>query len=395
VSLRALLLAVASVVSLTACGPKHEVPKIELQKPPSLPSESSSETGGTDDGEVWEGEAEMVIEVAGDESAGGLPNTPVEPEALKVSWTPVEGGYPASLRLLPVASGVVARAGDAMLELGEDGSLETVAELAPPVGELVGDWPEDVWLVEAEEIERKGEPAMSYGLSKLEGGAWVKQKHRGDERWVGSDLELRRSWHKGFIVREGSHLSRLGSPRDNPKIGPRMGKEIRTFVETRSGKIYSVSERKTGVYAQRDCQNFDCVEENATKLPYGKNWRFPLQVPRQRNSVSLFATVENGGVEGFHLLHYETGGWKLESLVHAPDGMWPTPEGGLWILVHGELWYRSPKGHWVDVSLPKGISSISAAAVPERGELWLAGELKGQTQVLTTTLEPPVPADEG
>jgi hypothetical protein len=135
---------------------------------------------------------------------------------------------------------------------------------------------------------------------------------------------------------------------------------------------------------QLGCFNRSCVDEHAKKLPFGDEWTFATQVPRQRNSVSVLAAVRYQGTVAHQVLHYETGGWSLESLVHAPSGLWPAPNGGLWLLVRAELWYRTPQGQWYAMALPKGVGKISAALRFDADELWVATRVGGKTVVFAT-----------
>src|SRR5690606_33325202 len=100
------------------------------------------------------------------------------------------------------------------------------------------------------------------------------------------------------------------------------------------------------MYAVTECEDADCVAQKSVQLPFGADWSFALQVPRQRHSVSLAGVAKHEGSEKPHLLHYETGGWKLEALTAAASGLWPTKDGGLWTMTGSELLHRDPDGGW-------------------------------------------------
>jgi hypothetical protein len=84
------------------------------------------------------------------------------------------------------------------------------------------------------------------------------------------------------------------------------------------------------------------------------------------------------------LLHFEVGGWELESLERPPSGLWANIQGGLWAEIGDALWYRSANGDWFDVALPDGATELSAALLENASELWISACVDGQTRVYAT-----------
>jgi hypothetical protein len=164
----------------------------------------------------------------------------------------------------------------------------------------------------------------------------------------------------------------------------RMGKLLLDTFETNSGALYTVSQRPTGVHVQGHCVDLECVKANAKKLPFGSEWSFSTQVPRQRKSLTIVARADIEGTPGHYLLHFEIGGWKLETLDRAPTGVWGDAEGGLWAQLGDLLWYRSPSGAWLEVALPSGTQKLSAAVREDGSELWIAANVDGQSRVYAT-----------
>ena len=120
------------------------------------------------------------------------------------------------------------------------------------------------------------------------------------------------------------------------------------------------------------------------RLPLGTQWSFMQPVTRQQHSISSVAEVRTGESVQPHLLHYEAGGWKLESITDVPRGLWPTKDGGLWTMVGEQLLHRDPNGGWREVVLPEGATSVSAAMRGDSSELWIAANIADTTVVFGT-----------
>jgi hypothetical protein len=169
--------------------------------------------------------------------------------------------------------------------------------------------------------------------------------------------------------------------------------ELVEFVETRSGRLYTVSEHDRAHWAQRDCADAACVEDHAVKLPYGYFWEFPAEIQRGEDDVTLVASTRRQD-HNEYLLHYESEAWVLERMPAAPRGPWPVADGGLWVIVDDELWHRDPAGGWRDVELPVELSvelsvelgepTLTAASRPELGELWICVATLGRTTFYAT-----------
>lgn len=353
---------------------------------------SSTETGASSS-------VSEVIEIEADDEDRPhnlLASVPAEPTPATVSWREVTSDE-GEIDFVYFAGGVLARIGEAYYERDPNGALVRLAELERPEGELFGYWPEDAWRLRAEAVEASPDappselgPSFRYQLDQLdEDRSWLPREYRGESTWTGEARSIRKGWLAGALIRDGSRLTRLGSVRPAAKIGPRMGKRILDVFETRAGEVYSISERPNGVYAQRDCEERACVQENARRLPHGHDWSFSMQVPRQQHSLSMVAQVIEDGVEGVMLLHYERGGWKLENLARAPRGLWPDHDGGLWIVIGGALWHRDVGGDWREVALPDGAASISAAMLLDQSELWLAASVGGRGVIFATAASGP------
>src|SRR5690606_8544593 len=344
------------------------------------------ETG--ESGEQPEVEDEAVIEIEGANSkreGKAVPIKPFTPTPATVPWRELQTLDEPSLELVSVASGVVARSRSGVYELGKDGQLALQPELTLPGAPLLGHWPKDVWYAEATPVEpdSDGRPTFDYRVHRLDREhRWVAHEYKRQQSFRGQ--ALRKGWHAGVLVRDGGLLIRLGHRKPAPKIGMRMGKIVLDTIETASGRLYNISQRPNGVYVQETCFSQSCIDEHAKKLPSGNEWSFSIQVPRQRNSFSMVATVKLDGAISHQLLHYETGGWSLEPLLREPTGLWPAEDGGLWMLIGGELRYRTAKGQWYAIALPDGAGKVSAAISADLRELWIAARVGERTVVFAT-----------
>jgi hypothetical protein len=343
-----------------------------------------------------------VIEIA-------TPGSGVDPTAVPVTlaiatattvpWREVSALADPSisdLRFVHVASGIVARSSAGIHELDADNILVLQPALTLPEGGLVGlvgHWPDDVWSIETDiaASTTDGQPRFEYQILRFDPKQqqWVPQPYHGKDRWIGEPLAVRKGWQGGLLIRDSSTLIRLGSLKPAPDIGMRMGKLLLDTFETTSGELYTVSERPTGVHVQGDCPDLECVKHTAKKLPFGTEWHFSMQVPRQRKSLTIAARFDIAGEPTHYLLHFEVGGWKLETLDRAPNGLWSNAEGGLWAQLGEALWYRSPAGDWVDVALPNGIGEFTAALLEDGSELWIAASVDGKTRVYATSADVP------
>lgn len=295
----------------------------------------------------------------------------------------------SDLHFIHVATGIVARSSAGIHELDADGQLVLRPSLTLPEGTLVGHWPTDAWSIETRSAAptAEGQPRFEYRVLRLDPNQqqWVAQPFHGKDSWIGEPLAVRKGWEAGLLIRDSSTLTRVGSLKPAPDIGMRMGKLLLDTFESNSGQLYTVSQRPTGVHVQGDCDDLECVKRTAKKLPFGTEWSFSMQVPRQRKSLTIAARVDIDGATTHCLLHFEVGGWKLETLDRAPNGLWSNAEGGLWAQLGEALWYRSPSGDWLAVALPDGTQKFTAALVEDASELWIAANVDGQARVYATS----------
>jgi hypothetical protein len=156
-----------------------------------------------------------------------------------------------------------------------------------------------------------------------------------------------------------------------------------------------ITNKDGALWAQQDCGLEECEPTPALKLPHGTDWDFPLQVGRQRHSISALAIAKVESAEKPHILHYETGGWKLEQLDVRPAGLWPTKGGGLWTQAGSALWHRDPDGVWRNIALPEGAGAVTVAITEDQTQLWIAAVVGDKSVVYAThaeAQEPPPPA---
>lgn len=391
-NLAPLLLAAASFIAVSACSgsaddrrPSERQVNTEPAHDAPDPTDKSGETG-----EPPVVATPQVIEINAPKAPRDprlVPTQPITQTPASIAWREL-ASVPAKLEFVYVASGVIARSRDGAYALNRDGQLELQPKLELPDQPLLGDWPDDVWYLET----TKGNSHRLLTLSPKR--TWIASRYQGQKRWVGQPPALRKGWLEGLLIREGSKLARVGSRKSAPKIGVRMGQVILDTIETTSGRLYNISLRPTGVYVQTACFNRSCVDEHAKKLPYDGKWTFGDQVPRQRNSLSMVATMNVDGIEAHHLLHYEVGGWSLEPLVYAPSGLWPAPDGGLWLVIRDELMHRTAKGDWYTIALPEGLrdrGNLSAAMRFDQDEFWIGVATAGKTRVFATDATIPEP----
>lgn len=374
---------------IAACSPEPA----KQAEPQPLPDLTPSNSRVTSDDASETGDALLeddVIEIEGPQGKRDpslVPIEPIEVTSAEVTWREVARLPEPNFELIPVASGIVGHSPSGVHELDADQRLILKPGLTVPEVPLLGHWPDDVWYLEADPIpaNAEGRPMFEYQLFHLDRERqWVAHKHKKQLRFRGEALSVRKGWHGGMLIREGSTLTRIGHGKSAPKIGVRMGKVVLDTIETSSGRLYSISLRPNAVYVQEACFTQSCVDEHAKKLPTGTEWSFSTQIPRERNSLTIVATAKLDGVASHQLLHYGVGGWKLEPLDRAPSGLWPAENGGLWLLLGAELHYRTSGGHWYAIALPEGAGKISAAMRSDLLEIWIAAKVGEETVVFAT-----------
>lgn len=382
-------------------------------EPEPLEVEIEVEVGGTGSSDPVPVSAEAEVEVEAQAAptldSRMVPRQAIETAARTVSWRELETPAINDLDWLYLARGALGRSPQGFVERDDAGALRLLPELELPEGELQGSWPKAAWVVESRTrtlVEGGRETLVvehrlfGYDGWKAQAKAdWRPRTHRGEQWWALDEGSVRVGWDSGVLVREGSRIYRLGSVVPNPKVGQRMGKRVLDVFETAGGELYNVSQRPDGVYVQVHCSGWPCVEAKARKLPEGERWRFGIQVPRQRHSATMAASVDVDGVAAHHLLHFEAGGWKLESLVREPRGLWSGVEGGLWMVTGQELWFRDSRGAWFVVEGPEEAAEVrgfSVAMTADGRELLLATKVADTLRVFATAAEPspsPGPSD--
>jgi hypothetical protein len=377
---------IVALASTLACPASDE----EARRPSPLHVEPVADKPTTDEPEPKQPVEEMVIEVATSDPAlepTAVPIVPVSPKPTTVPWREV-ATFTEPLELVYVSTGVVARSSAGNYDLDPNGQLVLRPGLSLPEGPLVGHFPDDVWSIESELASptEDGQIRFEYHVLRFDPETlqWLPQPYHGKERWVGEPFAVRKGWQAGVLVRENGRLTRLGSIKSAPDIGVRMGKLLLETIESTSGELYTISQRPTGVHVQGDCADMECVKENAKKLPFGTAWSFSIQVPRQRKSLTIAARVDIADTPTHYLLHFEVGGWKLESLERPPSGLWANVEGGLWMEIDDALWYRSTGGDWFEVALPEGATQLSAALLEHASELWISTTVGGKARIYAT-----------
>lgn len=338
-----------------------------------------------------------VIEVATSDPAlepTAVPVVPLSPKPTTVPWREV-ATFSEPIEFVYVATGVLARSSAGVHDLDPNGKLTLRPALSLPESPLVGHWPDDVWSIESEITSPTDDGQMRFEYHVLrfdpETLQWLPQTYHGKERWTGEPSAVRKGWQGGLLVRETSRLTRLGSSKSAPDVGMRMGKLLLDTFESTSGSLYTMSQRPgTGVHVQGDCTDMECVKSTAKNLPFGTEWSFSIQVPRQRKSLTTLARVDIAGTPTHFLLHFEVGGWKLESLELPPSGLWANVHGGLWAEFGDALRYRSSAGDWYEVALPEGATQLSAALLEDASELWISATVDGKHRVYATAANPAV-----
>jgi hypothetical protein len=381
------VLSVAALAMLTSACPTVDA---EPRRPPPAVIEPLADKPEPTPTPVIEEVIEISTPGSGVEPTA-VPVTLAIAAATSVAWRELSAFADpsvADLRLIHVASGIVARSSAGIHELDADGQLVVRPGLTWPEGNVVGHWPNDAWSIETKlaPATAEGQPSFEYQLLRFDPKQqqWIAQPYHGKDRWIGEPLAVRKGWQAGVLIRESSRLTRIGSSKPAPDTGMRMGKLLLDTFETNAGALYTVSQRPTGVHVQAHCVDLECVKANAKKLPFGTAWSFSMQVPRQRKSLTIAARVDIDGAPTHYLLHFEVGGWKLEGIDRAPSGLWANAEGGLWAQLGDVLWYRSPGGEWLEVALPNGAQKLSAAVREDGSELWIATNVDGQARVYAT-----------
>lgn len=386
-------------------GPSSAAPssaRAELAEP-DVEAEPDAEPA-SEDGDDAGGELVIEVSTTGDDD-GPRSSSALTPQSLVVEAEPLalpwreRGRVEADVELLPLASGVLARSDAGYFEGDSERGLVERPEIELPangVDGLIGRWPGDVWLTTQTPSEAGDRVELSF-VHRSRKGEWVPGRHKYRDRWSGEDLGAAKSWRGGMLVRRGSTLIPVGGRKRTMKIGPRMGKQVVEVFESRSGTVYSISERSGAYYAQRRCMDFPCVQDEARRLPHGTQWRFGAQAPRHQHGLSILADVMLEGNTAHHIFHCGVHGWTLESLVERPLGLWASEAGELWLSVASvdgpssrQLWVRDGDERWHAVALPAEVERFSVAYVEDGDELWIAARQGEHSVVYSTPASPEI-----
>lgn len=90
------------------------------------------------------------------------------------------------------------------------------------------------------------------------------------DQWFhpGTDGELhqRASTRSGMLViAEFDHITRVAGKHLDPEVGPHRG-EVREIIESGSGKVYVISSDDSGLFAQIECEDDECIGRKAARL---------------------------------------------------------------------------------------------------------------------------------
>ncbi|MCY1058203.1 hypothetical protein [Nannocystis sp. SCPEA4] len=292
-----------------------------------------------------------------------------------------------------LATGVLAGA-DADFSTLDAAGAWVAAGIGAPPGHLVGHWPDEVWAVEHGQTRDRAQlPRLR--LHRLRGTSrWVPQAI-GIDQWVDADRlgPVRKSWNVGFLAIIDNGLVRVASNGVPDPDLPMVRGSLRDLVESKAGALYTLAE-DNGYYVQIACADAACVQANAIPLPPGA-WEWEHTIPRQKHSVSMTLHDPATDVTN-HILHYETGGWKLEALPAGARfaGLWPTTDGGLWAQTADALLHRDPAGVWRSVALPADFSAtgpVFAAMPKSMSELVIMGVRGGAPVLLATAAKAQIP----
>lgn len=370
----------------------------KLEPPTQALGEAQPESKPNPEAPATPGAAEVIAE----------PAPPIELEPGTVGVSPImltdasavwrtAASPDQALALLDLQAGVLGLGAGGYYDIADDGQLRLRAEIEAPAGELLGVWPSDTWYIEqrTETLDDRADGEIrELRLMRLRGGKrWVPQAFEGEQRFVDEGHDFRKANTGGLIAfhPEMDSWTRVADNGDDPEIGVYKGESMLDFIETRARKYYVISEDTEHVYVQTDCADEACVADKTKMLPLGTKWSFGRQATRQRHSATVVATAASRKF----LLHYESGGWKLEEFTSGQaDAMWATKDGGLWVRDDQQLMHRDPDGGWRKLALPEGLTGISAAITEDLGEVWVAGLVGGKPAVFATHANAQEPAVE-
>ncbi len=314
------------------------------------------------------------------------------------------------VELETLAVGVLARLGGVFHEVGPDGALVEKPAADPVLHQrtmqhydIEGVWPDDVWWVKETMHERDGSDLSFYKWRA--NNRWVAQSDAGTTKWDRYDLLVER-WtpRSGYLLvatdddnRGVANFTRLAGKHPAPEPIAYGTNNLHDVYESAGGTVFlfteATDEGRSGSYdILRSCKPGEapgCERSGGFTLPpVGGNGGYVVGLMAARNRWSMSAVINaahepgNKDREKRYLVHYETGGWKLDAVPGDLDvrQMLAAPDGGLW-LVLGEkpqsLWHRSDAGKWVAVDLPADLVGAEKIQVALRDptHVWVAGNV--------------------
>ncbi|HVH98014.1 MAG TPA: hypothetical protein VM869_04870, partial [Enhygromyxa sp.] len=317
----------ATVLFAIACtgGEKSEPvakndPEVASKTDPGPAPEAKNDPAGASDPQP-EGEAKPDGEAKPEPPKPAVPVVPVEPGVVPItavapvaataSWREV-ATVDGSLQFANLTGGVVGKSDAGYWDMSDTGQLVMRPEIEAPGAEMFGIWPSDVWFIESRtkefEDDRSGETITELRLMRLRSNhRWVPQDYDGEQRFVDEGHQIRKGWKGGLLVSTGLAIhTRVAGGADDIQLTVDNGR-IFDFFETRSGRIYVITEKDAALWAQQDCGAEGCeTPPAAVKLPYGTDWEFAMQIPRQRGEAVALAIATVEGLGKHHILHYET-----------------------------------------------------------------------------------------
>ena len=360
-------------------------------------------------------QAEPSVPVVAPPVAGAAPIATLPPpvvaaevERLAPTWELVTKPD-REVELETLASGVLARLGGVFHEVGPDGAL-VEKPAADPVHQrkmqhydIEGAWPDDAWWVKETMHERDGSDLQFFKWRA--NGRWVAQGDGSTTKWDRYGLSMQR-WtpRSGYLLVENeddnrgvASFTRLASKHPAPEPIAYGTNNLLDVFESAGGTVFlfteATDEGRSGSYdILRSCKPGEapgCERSGGLTLPpVGVNGAYFVGVMAARNRWSMSAVINaahepgNKDREKRYLVHYETGGWKVDAVPGELDvrQMLAAPDGGLW-LVLGEkpqtLWHRSDAGKWVAVDLPVDLvgSENIQVALRDPTHVWVAGNV--------------------
>jgi hypothetical protein len=401
------LLLATALLSALACTNGGEPQAAPTEAKPSVDAQAPTKPEPTGD-PVVEAQPEPPPEPApvAEVIAEPAPAVEIEPGTVPVSpivladattvWRTAASPSEA-VALIDLQAGVLGLGAGGYYDIADDGQLVLRTEIEAPAGQLLGVWPSDTWYIE-ERVKTAGDDradqeVRELRLMRLRGNKrWVPQEYAGAQRFEDEGQDFRKANSGGlFALNPDEDWTRVADNGDDPDFGVFKGEQVLDFIETGARKFYVISKDSDHVYVQTDCADEPCVQDKTKVLPLAADWSFGRQATRQRHSASVVAAAASRNF----LLHYESGGWKLEEFTGGQaDAIWATKDGGLWVRNDKQLLHRDPDGGWRKLGLPEDLTGITVAITEDRGELWIAGMVGAKPAVFATHANAQEPAVE-